>query len=352
MKTPEYRHRLDEHTRPGTLWRPGATPGSVVCVACPQRCRLEEGRRGACGLRFCHDGVLQVPWGYTSSVAVDPLEKKPFFHVCPGAGVLSFGTLGCTLRCPFCQNWAISQTVRDDRALVLPRPTAIEGLLAGAAASGSAWIAATYNEPLIAVEWVLAVFEAARRRGLRTAVVSNGYASPETLAVLTPCLDAANIDLKCFTEAGYRQLGGHLAPVQDCIRGLHAAGVWVEVTTLVVPGFSDDLADLAAAADFLAGVSPDLPWHLSAYHPDYRLLDGPAPTSPEALRSACDLGRQHGLRFVYAGNLADRHGQGDTRCPGCRAALIRRRGFAVVERHLAAGGHCPHCGTRLAGIWD
>ena len=141
MKSPEYRQRLDEQTRPGTLWRPGATPGSVVCVACPQRCRLDEGHRGACGLRFCREGVLRVPWGYTSSVALDPLEKKPFFHVCPGARVLSFGTLGCTLRCPFCQNWAISQAVRDDRALALPRPTAIADLLALAESAGSAWIA-------------------------------------------------------------------------------------------------------------------------------------------------------------------------------------------------------------------
>lgn len=352
MKSPEYRQRLDEQTRPGTLWRPGATPGSVVCVACPQRCRLDEGHRGACGLRFCREGVLRVPWGYTSSVALDPLEKKPFFHVCPGARVLSFGTLGCTLRCPFCQNWAISQAVRDDRALALPRPTAIADLLALAESAGSAWIAATYNEPLIAAEWVIDVFTAARRRGRRTAIVSNGYASPETLAALTPCLDAANIDLKCFTEAGYRQLGGHLAPVQDCLRGLHASGVWLEVTTLVVPGFNDDPGELAAAADFLAGISPDLPWHLSAYHPDYRLQDGPAATPPETLRRACDLGRRHGLRFVYAGNLPDRLGQADTLCPGCGDTLVRRRGFAVAERRLAAGGLCPHCGARLAGIWD
>jgi pyruvate formate lyase activating enzyme len=347
-----YLSLLDSLTRPAVLQQAGAAPGEVGCTACPHRCRLLSGKRGVCGLRFCQDGQLMAPWGYTSGSAVDPLEKKPLYHVCPGSTVLSFGMLGCNLHCPFCQNWTISQTVKDDRAVAAPRQITPAQLVDAAVRAGSRWLAATYNEPLVTAEWVVAVFQAARLQGLRTCIVSNGFASPATLATLQPSLDAANIDLKCFTEKGYRGLGGSLQPVLDTIRSLWQSGVWVEATTLVVPGLNDSAAELRQMASYLAGVSLDLPWHVSAYHPDYRMSDGPPGTSVATLERAWDCGRQSGLRYVYVGN---RHSPGrgeDTHCPGCDTTLVARSGFTVRRCRLGADGLCPDCHCRIAGIWD
>lgn len=347
-----YTDLLDSLTRPAVLQMASAEPDVVHCTACPHRCRLRPHRRGVCGLRVARGGVLRAPWGYTSGVAVDPLEKKPFYHVCPGATVLSFGMLGCNLHCPFCQNWSISQTVRDDRAVAAPRQITPEQLAEAALQAGSRWLAATYNEPLITAEWVAAVFQAAHARGLRTCMVSNGYATPDTLACLRPHLEAANIDLKCFTEKGYRGLGGSLQPVLDAIQSLWQSGVWVEVTTLVVPGLNDADEELLQIATFLAGVSPELPWHVSAYHPDYRMSDGPPGTPAATLERACACGRQSGLRHVYAGNRRTPGSGEDTYCPGCGATLVARCGFMVRRCRLGADGLCPDCGCRVAGIWD
>ncbi len=343
---------LDSLTHPAILQQAGPEPGEVHCTACPHHCRLISGQRGGCGLRFCREGRLLAPWGYTSGVAVDPLEKKPLYHVCPGTTVLSFGMLGCNLHCPFCQNWTLSQTLRDERALAAPRPITPAQLAAAAERAGSRWLAATYNEPLIAAEWVAAVFQAARARGLRTCIVSNGFASPAALAYLQPCLDAANIDLKCFTKEGYRGLGGSLQPVLDTIQSLWHAGVWVEATTLVVPGLNDSSEELGQTAAFLAGVSLDLPWHVSAYHPDYRMSDGPPGTPAATLERACDRGRQSGLRYVYTGNQRSPRRGEDTCCPACGATLVVRRGFAVQYCRLGADGLCPACRYRIAGIWN
>lgn len=342
---------LDALTRPATRQQPGAEPGTVACTVCPHGCRLGEGKRGVCGVRFCREGRLRAPWGYTSGMAVDPLEKKPLYHVCPGGGVLSFGMLGCNLRCRFCQNWHISQVGREERSWPAPRRTSPEQIAEAAVRTGSGWVAATYNEPLVTAEWMVDVFQAARERGLRTAIVSNGFARPETTAWMIPWTDAANIDVKCFTEKGYRWLGGALQPVLDTVRALREGGVWVEATTLVVPEFNDTPAELSGIASFLAGLSPDLPWHVSAYHPDYLMAAGPGPTPPATLLRACEAGRACGLRYVYTGNLAGRAPGEDTACPNCREVLVARRGFTVLHCRLDAAGVCPRCGTRIAGIW-
>lgn len=342
---------LDSLTQPAALQRAGSRPGEVQCSACPHQCRLMSGKRGVCGLRVCRDGRLLAPWGYTSGSAVDPLEKKPLYHVCPGGTVLSFGMLGCNFHCPFCQNWTISQAVKDEAAVAVPRQVTPAQLVEAAVRAGSGWLAATYNEPLITTEWVAAVFLAARARGLRTCMVSNGFASPDSLACLQPCLDAANIDLKCFTEKGYHGLGGSLQPVLDTIRSLWGAGVWVEATTLVVPGLNDSSEELRQMAAFLAGVSPDLPWHVSAYHPDYRMSDGPPGTPVATLERACDCGREGGLRYVYTGNRRTPGRGENTYCPGCGAELVLRRGFEVLRCRLDAEGRCPACRYRVAGIW-
>ncbi len=325
--------------------------GKLVCVACAHRCKLADGARGVCLVRGRSGDALTVPWGYTAGVAIDPIEKKPFFHLLPGARALSFGMLGCDLHCAYCQNWFTSQAVRDPRAGRDVEPVSPEALVAAAVARRCTAITSTYNEPLITAEWAHDVFELARTAGLVTTVVSNGHATPEALDYLAPVTDAYKVDLKSFSAKTYAALGGKLSAVLDTIRGLWERGVWVEVVTLVVPGLNDSAAELSEIASFLAGVSPDLPWHVTAFHPDYKMTDPPA-TPAGTLVNAAALGRAAGLNFVYAGNLTGRVGElEDTRCPGCGATLVRRSGFTVLEDAVTAGGACPACGTAVAGRW-
>ncbi|MCL4809276.1 MAG: radical SAM protein [Thermoanaerobaculia bacterium] len=233
------RERLAALTAPGSLAR--KEEGKVRCLACGHRCLLGEGREGVCRVRFVREGELRVPWGYVATIAADPIEKKPFFHVLPGSTALSFGMLGCDFRCPYCQNWEISQTIRDADAdaWAAPRPATPEGIVAAALAEGAAMVTSTYNEPLITAEWAGAVFREARRAGLMTSFVSNGNATEEVLDFLRPLVDAYKVDLKGMREEGYRRVGGRLAVVLDALRGLVWRGIWVEVVTLVVPGLND-----------------------------------------------------------------------------------------------------------------
>ena len=324
----------------------------VRCLACGHRCLIAPGRRGVCKVRFNRDGELRVPFGYVSGVACDPVEKKPFFHVLPGSEALTFGMLGCDLHCAYCQNWVTSQALRDAAAPGRVQAASPAQLVAAARRQGARLVVSSYNEPLITAEWAAAVFAEAKPAGLRCAIVSNGNATPEVLDFLGPWLDAFKVDLKAFNDRGYRALGGTLAAVTDTIRAVHARGLWLEVVTLLVPGFNDDPAELRDLAQFLAGVSPDIPWHVTAFHPDYRMTD-PPPTSSADLLKAAGIGAAAGLRFVYAGNLPGRVGDWeDTRCPGCRSRLITRRGFQVMEDRLTPSGGCPECGLVLPGIWD
>jgi len=325
--------------------------GKLVCVACAHRCKLAEGRRGVCQVRFREGGRLHVPWGYVAGMAVDPIEKKPFFHVLPGSGALSFGMLGCDMQCDYCQNWFTSQTLRDPRASTRAEPADEGGLVDAARRTGCLSVISTYNEPLITAEWARAIFTRARAAGLRTGFVSNGHATPEVLDYLEPVLDMMKVDLKAFREASYRRLGGRLPAVLDTIRRLHERGIWVEVVTLVVPGFNDDEEELADIARFLVSVSPDIPWHVTAFHPDYEMADRGA-TPGRTLARAREIGHREGLRFVYAGNLPGRISGGeDTVCPECRTTLIERWGFRVMANRLGPDGRCPGCGAAIPGIW-
>lgn len=293
--------------------------------------------------------ALLVPWGYVAGAAVDPIEKKPFFHLLPGARALSFGMLGCNFHCSFCQNWTSSQVGRDPQAVARAQLVRPQDLVAAATAHGCQVITSTYNEPLISAEWAFDVFTLAREAGLVTSFVSNGHATPEVLEFLAPVLDAMKVDLKAFDPATYTALGGSLAAVQETIRALWVRGVWVEVVTLVVPGLNDSDQELGDIAAFLAGVSPDIPWHVTAFHPDYELVDRPA-TPVASLARAVEHGRARGLRFVYAGNLPGRTGDlEDTRCPACQTTLVRRTGFSVRENRLAPDGRCPACGAAIPG---
>jgi pyruvate formate lyase activating enzyme len=351
MATATVRERLAARTASGSLvLREGE---KLRCVACAHRCLLGEGREGVCRVRFVRDGELRVPWGYVASVAADPIEKKPFFHVLPGATALSFGMLGCDLKCPYCQNWEISQVLRDPGAdaWASPRPATAEGIVAAALEAGAAMVTSTYNEPLVTAEWAAAVFDRARGEGLLTSFVSNGNGTPEVLDFLEPRLDACKVDLKGMREEGYRELGGRLSAVLDTLSGLVSRGLWVEVVTLVVPGRNDSDAELRDAARFLAALSLDLPWHVTAFHPDYRMGGTPA-TPVSALLRAADIGREEGLRYVYTGNLPGAVGNGETTfCPTCCEPLVVRRGFRVLERRIGADGACPSCGARIPGLW-
>ncbi|MCX6069977.1 MAG: AmmeMemoRadiSam system radical SAM enzyme [Chloroflexi bacterium] len=345
---------LDRLTAPGSLVQ--ALPGGDVrCLACGHRCLIRPGRRGVCRVRFNQDGVLRVPWGYVAGLQCDPTEKKPFYHLLPGSETLTFGMLGCDFHCDFCQNWLSSQTLRDPhsgeatRAIrrITPEAMVGEGVRLGAQV-----VASSYNEPLITTEWALAVFERAVAAGLRCAYVSNGNATPEVLEALRPYLTAFKVDLKTMQDRQYRRLGGVLANVLDSIRRAHGLGFWVEVVTLVVPGFNDSTDELMDAARFLSSVSPDIPWHVTAFHPDYRMTDAP-PTPPETLIRAAEIGQEAGLKFVYAGNLPGPSGDYEnTNCPGCGTRLIERLGFAVLGYHLTDAGTCPSCGLSIPGVWE
>jgi len=326
--------------------------GRVRCTACGHRCLIPEGRDGVCKVRFNRGGTLFVPSGYVAtSLQLDPVEKKPFFHVLPGAAALSFGMLGCDYHCGYCQNWITSQVLRDPDAVTRPTRISPEEIVACAVEHRAPIVTSTYNEPLITSEWAVAVFKLAKARGLKTAYVSNGNATPEVLGYLRPWLDLYKVDLKGFDDAHYRTLGGKLQTVLDTIRMLVEKAFWVEVVTLVVPGWNDSEAELRDIARFLAGVSRDIPWHVTAFHPDYRMEDR-SWTPARSLTRASEIGRSEGLHFVYAGNLPGRTGTLEsTYCPGCAGLLIERVGFRVLANHLD-NGVCPQCRTRIPGVWS
>ena len=325
----------------------------VRCTACGHRCLIPEGREGVCKVRFNRDGILRVPSGYVaSSLQLDPVEKKPFFHVLPGATALSFGMLGCDYHCGYCQNWITSQTFRDGEALARPSRISPEEIVRAALDHQAPIITSTYNEPLISSEWAVAVFKLAKAKGLKTAYVSNGNATPEVLDYLKPWLDLYKVDLKGFNDANYRKLGGRLQTVLNTIERLVREEFWIEVVTLVVPGWNDSDEELRSIARFLAGVSRAIPWHVTAFHPDYRMA-GRQWTPAASLLRAAEIGQAEGLHFVYAGNVPGRTGSlENTYCPACKALLIERVGFRILADHLGPAGTCPRCRAYIPGIWS
>src|SRR5215471_2493144 len=325
---------------------------ALKCYACGHRCLIKKGKRGICKVRFNELGHLRVPANYVAALACDPTEKKPFFHVLPGSDTLTFGMLGCDLHCSYCQNWMTSQALRDPHAGAPPQDTTPASLVQDALRQGAKLVVSTYNEPLITVEWAVAIFREARAQGLSTAFVSNGNGTPRVLEYLRPHIDAYKVDLKSFDDRRYRELGGRLQPILDTVRWLHRAGVWVEIVTLLVPGFNDSDAELTALTEFVASVSPDIPWHVTAFHQDYRMTD-PANTTPAMLIRAAEIARRAGLRYVYAGNAPGRVGALEhTTCASCGERVITRHGYFIKDYRLGADGSCPRCRTRLPGMWS
>ena len=342
---------LDTLSVPGTLWHADGGPGDVRCVACAHRCLIREGRRGVCRVRFNEGGVLKVPHGYVVALQCDPIEKKPFFHVLPGSDALTFGMLGCDFHCGYCQNWLTSQALRDASAGTAPTPMSAESIVGEARRRGAATLVSSYNEPLITAEWGMEIFRLGRPLGLRTGCVSNGNATPEVLDYIRPWTDAFKIDLKAIDERPYRTLGGTLRNVLDSIRMAHERGLWVEVVSLLVPGFNDQGDAVRRMAEAVAAVSPDIPWHVTAFHQDYRMTD-PRNTTAEDLVRACETGREAGLRFVYAGNLPGRVGRWEhTWCPGCGGLLVERSGYTILQQRVTPVGACPECAAHIPGIW-
>ena len=325
----------------------------VRCFSCGHQCPIPEGQPGVCKVRFNRGGMLYVPWGYTAGMQCDPIEKKPFFHAHPGALAYSFGMLGCDLHCGYCQNWVTSQALRDPKAVSLPLEASPEALVRDALDQGARVLVSTYNEPLITSEWAVAVFQEARAEGLLTGFVSNGNGTPQVLEYLRPWLDLYKVDLKSFDDRHYHELGGRLGPILDSIRRIHSMGLWLEIVTLLIPGFNDSADELRRLTDFIAGVSPDIPWHVTAFHGDYKMQgDGQRDTSPEDLLRAVEIGQEAGLRYVYAGNLPGRLGPWeDTRCPHCSETLIKRYGYFIRDYRLTSDGRCPRCSTQIPGRW-
>jgi pyruvate formate lyase activating enzyme len=323
----------------------------IRCYACGHECPIPEGAAGVCKVRFVRDGTLHVPWGYVGGVQCDPIEKKPFFHAHPGALAYSFGMLGCDLHCAYCQNWVTSQALRDPEAVSMPADATPRALAADAIRLGARVVVSTYNEPLITAEWGVSIFKEARAAGLMTAFVSNGNGTPRVLDFVRPWIDLYKVDLKSFDDKHYRQLGGRLEPILFTIRRLHDMGVWVEIVTLLIHGFNDAPDELKGLTAFLASVSPDIPWHVTAFHKDYRMSD-PDNTTPAMLMGAAAIGKEAGLRYVYAGNLPGRVADlENTRCHNCSALLIERDGYLVRAYRITAEGSCPECGTSIPGRW-
>jgi pyruvate formate lyase activating enzyme len=285
-------------------------------------------------------------------VQCDPIEKKPFFHVRPGGLAFSFGMLGCDLHCGYCQNWVTSQALRDPAAISNALKTSPQQLVQMALARHADAMVSTYNEPLITAEWGVAVFREAKKSGLLTGFVSNGNATPKALEYLRPWTDMYKVDLKSFQDRRYRQLGGRLQPILESIRAVHEMGMWLEIVTLLVPGFNHSEPELAGLAEFIAGVSVDVPWHVTAFHPDYRMTD-PRGTTARDLERAVEIGKAAGLRYIYAGNLPGKVGEFEnTRCIRCGAVLVKRYGYQILDYRITAEGACPSCSQAVPGRWN
>jgi pyruvate formate lyase activating enzyme len=350
MLMPTLADVLARSTREGELYRV-LDDGRLQCFACGHCCPLPEGAIGVCKVRFNVRGSLRVPWGYVGGVQCDPIEKKPFFHAHPGALAYSFGMLGCDLHCGYCQNWVTSQALRDPAAVAPPVAAHPADLVHDALRLGARVLVSTYNEPLITSEWAVAIFKEAKAAGLLTGYVSNGNGTPEVLEYIRPWVDLYKVDLKGFDDRHYRQLGGRLQPILDTIRRLHAMGVWVEIVTLLIPGFNDSRDEIARLTEFVAGVSPDIPWHVTAFHGDYKMTE-PQNTTADMLLGAAAIGRSAGLRYVYAGNLPGAVGDlENTRCASCGETVVARYGYFIRDYRLTADGRCPACAKPIPGRW-
>ena len=351
MENKDLKNILADHTRQGELYT-SLPDARVQCFACGHRCKIPPGKDGICKIRFNREGALFVPFGYTGGIALDPIEKKPFFHAYPGSKALSFGMLGCDYHCPFCQNWITSQALRDPHAVSFIEEIDAEEIVRLALRHNARVVTSTYNEPLITSEWAVEIFKIAKQAGLATSYVSNGNGTVEALDYLTPWIDLYKVDLKAFTQKSYARMGGILQRVLDTILSLHRRKIWVEIVTLVIPGMNDSAEELTDIAQFIHSVSLDIPWHVTAYHEDYTMKTEKEYTPASALLRAAEIGLDQGLHFVYAGNLPGQtRNLENTYCSSCGELLIERYGFSILSNRMQNGA-CLKCGTPVPGRWE
>lgn len=322
----------------------------VRCQLCAHRCVIQPGKRGFCGVRENRDGILySLVYPRAIATHVDPIEKKPLFNFLPGSSAFSVATVGCDMTCLHCQNADISQAPRET-GRITGKDIPPSDLAASARESGCRTIAYTYTEPTIFFEYALETARQAAGAGIKNVFVTNGYMTAEALETLAPDLDAANVDLKSFRDDFYREIcGARLQPVLDTIRRMHEMDIWLEVTTLIIPGHNDGEEEMESIARFLAEISPDIPWHVSAFYPTYKLTSAP-PTPPETLKKARRIGLAAGLRYVYTGNIPGDEGE-KTFCHGCGRVIIERTGYRVGAVNIREG-RCGFCGTPAAGVWS
>jgi pyruvate formate lyase activating enzyme len=341
---------IEGNLHPGRWWH-RLDDGRVQCDLCPRDCRLHEGQRGACFVRArVNDAMVLTTYGRSSGFCIDPVEKKPLNHFLPGSAILSFGTAGCNLACKFCQNWDISKSRDMDRLMDQASPRAIAE---AAVASGCRSVAFTYNDPVIFAEYAMDVADACRDAGIVSVAVTAGYISPVPRREFYAKMDAANVDLKGFTDEFYVKLtGAKLAPVLDTLVFLkHETAVWFEITTLLIPGKNDSPEEVRSMSQWIRReLGPDVPLHFTAFHPDFKMTDLP-PTPPATLARSRQIAIGEGLHYVYTGNVHDREG-GTTFCPSCRAALVRRDWHRIDDYRITPDGRCPECATPIPGRFE
>ena len=319
---------------------------TIMCMLCKHHCKIKEGKTGICGVNKNEGNKLEtLVYGYPASIGVDPIEKKPIYHMLPGSKALSFGTVGCNFKCPFCQNWQLSQEHTVDKSRYVSPNMMVDMAQEYACES----IAYTYNEPTIFYPYAKDIAIEAKKRGLKNIYVSNGFESDEMIDDMVGIIDAVNIDLKSFDDKYYRKiLKGGLQEILDGLKHFKKNGIWVEVTTLIVPDDNDSDEELTKIAEFIANeLDPQTPWHISAFHPDYKVLDKHR-TPESTLERAMKIGKKAGLKYIYKGNVP---GHSDTHCPQCDELLIQRNGFGL-EKYALQEGRCPTCGYALEGIWE
>lgn len=328
---------------------PDAKMSDVKCHLCAHNCLIHNGKRGICAVRENRDGILySLVYGKVISLNVDPIEKKPLFHFMPGSTSLSLSTVGCNFRCKHCQNFEISQYPREHKTEIPGRDMTPEDIVNAAIQNRCGSISYTYTEPTIFFEFALDCARLAHSKGIKNVFVSNGYTGREAVETIAPYLDANNIDLK-GNDIFYKDIcGARLAPVKDTIRLMKQLGVWVEVTTLIIPDLNDSENDLTDIAEFICSVDSSIPWHVTQFYPTYKLLNKPR-TSISKLRQARDIGYKAGLKFVYEGNVPGEGGE-NTICPSCRELLIKRFGYSIIENKITTG-KCPKCGNAIEGKW-
>lgn len=321
----------------------------VQCNLCAHRCKINEGKKGICLVRENRDGILYtLVYGRTISQAIDPIEKKPLFNFYPGTTAYSIATIGCNFKCQFCQNWEISQMVRD-KHLIMGNEASPESIVENAKRYGSKSIAYTYTEPTIFFEYAYDTAKLAHEADIKNVFVTNGYMTEEALKEINPYLDAANVDLKSFSDDFYRKLcGARLQPVLDALKLMKKLGIWVEVTTLIIPSLNDSADELGKIAKFIVNeLGDDTPWHISRFYPSYNLKDKP-PTPIDTIHKAREIGLNEGLKYVYEGNVPDSKGE-STYCPNCKNLVIKRCGYQITKKDIK-DGKCPYCESRIYGV--